>query len=240
MTPNVGALGIIVALTVYGCSGGGPGLNGVEDHSTAIKGTIDRQFYVSPNGEFRIKIPHAEEASEFHRMAITEHVSDEAGIGTTVSFGPSRSDPNIYRLRIVDRQEKPDQQATFLDDAKQVRHKIIQEAEVTYDAILSKYHAEKLTLNGYEALFSAYRQPIQSVFTLRGTASTRIRYHAIYFVNCDDKVVLFWVEVPDRPWGVANVGDQIQRHEEPSVNRFVSSFEWISASLPPSPPAPVP
>lgn len=215
----------VVSAGAWGCAAAGGLTHG---SPKAITGRIQGHTYTSPNGTFRIRMPHPEASAEFVTMVIDEQVADDPVVGTLVTFGPSALDPNVYHVRVAWPRQDATAQLTFLDGSIRTRSGLIEQAERTYNALLTKIDSQKLTVNGHDALFAAYRQPITGRFMLQGANATQTRYHAMYFIDYGDRVALLWAEIPDRQWGsTADLEQRITKHQEPSINSFVSSLKFL-------------
>ena len=220
---------VIVWTGIFACMGCSS-LNGLVDPTQLIRGTIEGAYYTSPGGDFRIMMPHAEGTVGYFDMNIKEKIIHNAGSTTTfVSFEPSKPDANVYHIRVtVPHEGRSTSPTTFYDQAVESRSSIIAEAESAYDALLSKFHSEKFSLNDRETLYVAYRQPIPSKNS-KESAPNQVRYHTLYFVDYAQADAGFWVEIPSRPWTPEReLAHRIERREVPSVNRFVSSLEFLT------------
>ena len=226
MIPRTFALILTAALAVGGCTSFSGGISAAH----LVRGKIDGAYYTSPDNSFRVMMPHVQGTTGFHGMAIDEKIIHDAGqTSTLVSFGPSRSDPNIYRVRVTRSNTESPTRTAFLDAAKADRSRMIEQAESKHDALLTKFHSGKILIDDRETFFAAYRQPVQQGVNLDGRSPTRVRYHAMYFMNYGDAEATFWVEMPIRSWEAErDVAARIERQQVSSINRFVSSLALSS------------
>lgn len=221
-------LALVAATVLGGCSQtlvpmGSPYIKPKE-----MNGSVDGRLYMSPDGWFSVAMPHEQHTVDFAGMRLEEQTTPDTD--SAVSFGPSPCDPNTYHLRVY---KKMPRHATlrFSDLAQDARAQMVNEAEAKHNVMLSKYHSEKVTVNGQRALFAVYRQPIRGFAS--GKLNARTRYHVMYFVDYGDRMAAFWVEKPCRVGDLdGDHGESIKRQEEASIRRFVTSLQWLQHNAP--------
>ncbi len=190
--------------------------------------TPDTTHYLTGNPGFRVRVPRLAGAYSLSDITVNEEGASDPELGTTVTFTGPGDDPEVYRVHAFEKPTNKPTRGAFIGLAKRARADMVFQAEGAHNALLAKFEAEKIAVNGRDALVAVYRQAVKPRFTLSGATHMRMRYHAMYFVDYGAKMAVFWVEMPADAWGAGgDLGERIAAHRVPKINRFLSSFEWV-------------
>lgn len=165
-----------------------------------LKGAIQDNYYLFPNNDFRIAIPHKEGTEEFRYMQIKEQVSE---LSTYVSFGPAALDRKIFRVEASTILNPSAPRPTIEAMADEAFPAYIAQIERGYETPAERIVLKSTEVKGIKAMFGLYRQQIkpQTRFFAPNIAG-ETRMHALYLIDRGTYGAFFWVEVPNADEGL--------------------------------------
>lgn len=187
-----------------------------------LKGKIiDKTYYMSPEGDFRVELPHppaksGRDSNEWTYTIVQEF--EDAPIIVGVIFGPAMLDWNIYHAVLVKRPipKKGDDNVSATDDKNAYVGSVFSNKtafrEKSGGAKLEQVHFAKDTLNGSDFYYAVYKNELQ--------------YLVLSLVDKEKRFFMIEVDIPLKgpPSNTWPSLDELRERKFDIYNRMVDSF----------------
>jgi hypothetical protein len=184
---------LLAAALVTGCTSTGGLMGGLVPLPKILKGTLQGDTYLAPDGLFSVKSPYAKGSGEYTSMTIKELYGPK---GDYVSFGPAELDQSIYRVNITGRRNERGELVPFEQAAQMAVESFSQDLKQGYGVPLIELTHGQRTVQGTPGLTWKFSQTVAPHSSLLNATSGEVFWHEVVALDAGENIVLLWVQVP--------------------------------------------